>query len=144
MEPARTPRPWQHLRLMPTTFVLSVVVVLALAFAPPTREALRVPKLSEAEAMALVANSDVPVVLTFSVPGCHFCHAALKMLIEVAGERPALRYAEVDLSEAEGLRERLGITGVPTQLLFSSGRVVHRTAGFNDAAALDRALTGVR
>jgi thioredoxin-like negative regulator of GroEL len=125
---------------MPATFLASIAVTLALAFAPPTDAARRVPRVTEADAIALIDDSTSPLVLTFRVPGCHFCHAAWKELIAIAAERPAVRYAEVDLSDAPRIAERFALESAPQQLVFVRGRLVRRTAGLLSPEELDLSL----
>lgn len=116
------------------------LVFTAIAIAPPSEDAKRVPKVSGLAASLMLADASTPLVITFGVRGCHMCTAAVKILRGIAKASPGVRFAEVDLDEADRLRDDYGVAGAPYQLVFVEGRLAYRTGSLEDVAELRRAL----
>ena len=99
------------------------------------------PSVDDPQAAQLIEEESRPVVLEFVVPGCHFCKGASRLLRGVAAQTgDDVRYAQLDLSEHQGLVDRFGVRGVPTILVFHHRQLLGRTAMLESKAALDQML----
>ena len=78
-----------------------------------------------------VVASTTPVLVELGASWCPPCRAMAPVLAEIAREREgSLRVVTVDSDANPQIVERFGVMSVPTLLLFSGGRQVHRVVGY--------------
>ncbi len=84
----------------------------------------------EAEMNNLLHTSTLPVLVDLWAPWCGPCRTIAPALVDLAGERAGtVRIAKVNVDESPGVSARLGVRGIPTMILFRSGREIGRQVG---------------
>ncbi|HWA59862.1 MAG TPA: thioredoxin TrxC [Caulobacteraceae bacterium] len=84
-----------------------------------------------------VGESDIPVLVDFWAPWCGPCRALTPIVDRVARRlSPRVRFAKVNIDNAQALAGRLNIQAVPTLVVFQRGREIARTSGVMPEAAL--------
>jgi thioredoxin 1 len=77
-----------------------------------------------------VLKSGVPVVVDFWAPWCGPCKMVAPVLDKLAKEYgEKLLIAKVNTDEHQDWANRYGVQGIPTMLLISGGKIVHRQVG---------------
>lgn len=78
----------------------------------------------------VVMQSALPVIVDFWAPWCNPCKMIAPALDKLAREQEGkLIVAKVNTDEHSEWMQKLGIQGIPTLLLVSGGKVVHRQVG---------------
>ncbi len=79
---------------------------------------------------AEVLKSDLPVLADFYTTWCGPCKQLSPIVEELAGDYAGrLKVVKVDAGEAVETAGRLGVTSVPTLILFKDGKEVERRTG---------------
>jgi thioredoxin 1 len=85
---------------------------------------------TDAEFESKVLQSEIPVVVDFWAPWCGPCKMVAPTLDKLAKEQAGkVIIAKVNTDENPDWATRYGVQGIPTMLLFSAGKIVHRQVG---------------
>jgi thioredoxin 1 len=78
-----------------------------------------------------VLQSDLPVVVEFSASWCPHCHALEPVLAKLSQEeyQGKVSFVKTDVDENPDITMHFGIQGMPTLLLFHSGKQIGRLIG---------------
>jgi thioredoxin 1 len=88
-----------------------------------------------------VLQALTPVLVDFYAPWCGPCKMLAPVLEQLAMDYAGrLASAKVDVDEAGELATRLGITGVPTLILFRDGHIVDKMVGLLPPSTLKARL----
>lgn len=94
-------------------------------------------ELTETDFDARMREAKGLMLVDFYAPWCGPCRLLAPWLEELATELAGrITVAKVNVDEAPELAVRYGIAGVPTLILFESGRPVDRVVGFLPPKAL--------
>ena len=97
---------------------------------------------TDAEFESRVLQSEIPVVVDFWAPWCGPCKMVAPTLDKLAKEQAGkVLIAKVNTDENPDWATRYGVQGIPTMLLFSAGKIVHRQVGALPEPMLRELLT---
>jgi thioredoxin 1 len=77
-----------------------------------------------------VLNSDIPVLVDFWAAWCGPCRMIAPILDELADEKSGLlKIAKVNIDENQEMAGKLGISSIPTMVLYKNGEAVEKIIG---------------
>jgi len=101
-----------------------------------------VQEMNAPELQELIKTSEVPIVVDFWAVWCGPCRAQTPIMEKWAENLGGkVVTAKVDVDHNGEFATKLGITAIPTIIVFSGGEEKARAIGVQDAASLDRLLS---
>lgn len=88
-----------------------------------------------------LVNGETPVLIDFFATWCGPCHAyspILGQLKEDLGD--ALRLVKIDVDKNQEICQKLGVSSMPTTIIFQNGEIKFRAAGVQPISVLKAEL----
>lgn len=86
-------------------------------------------EIKENEFDEVVLKSDKPVLVDFYATWCGPCKMMAPMLDQLSEEKQDVKFAKIDVDDAERLAILYGISSIPCMILFKNGEEADRVVG---------------
>ncbi len=91
-----------------------------------------------------ILQSDRPVLVDFWADWCQPCHVLAPTIDELAEEYGGqIKVAKLDVDANQEIASRLGISSIPTVILFRDGQIANKFVGVTPKQAFVEALEAV-
>ena len=85
--------------------------------------------INEEQFEEVVLKSEAPVLVDFFATWCGPCKMMAPILDQVSEETPDVKFAAIDVDDAERLAIKYGISSIPCMILFKNGEEADRIVG---------------
>ncbi|MEM9931214.1 MAG: thioredoxin family protein [Bacteroidota bacterium] len=90
-------------------------------------------------------NGETPVLIDFFATWCGPCHAYSPILQQLkTDEGDDLRLVKIDVDRNQEICQKLGVTAMPTTMIFQHGDIKFRAAGVQSIGVLKTELDKLR
>ena len=101
-------------------------------------------KIKGSEIQSLATNSGRITLVDFTAGWCGPCRMMHPVLESLSSKlRGKVDFYEVDVDQSPMEANQMGVRGVPTLVIFHSGREIDRVVGFRDAHSLESHLNSL-
>ncbi|VVC06357.1 Thiol-disulfide oxidoreductase ResA [uncultured archaeon] len=76
---------------------------------------------------AIIGN--MPVIVDFWATWCGPCQFMLPVFTRLAKKYKTIRFARVNVDDAQGVSQRYGVYAIPTFIVFKSGKPIDKAVG---------------
>ncbi|MBR6403896.1 MAG: thioredoxin [Eubacterium sp.] len=90
---------------------------------------MAVKQITEDQFEAEVLKSDIPVLVDFFATWCGPCKMMAPVLEELSNEMENVKFASIDVDDAERIAIQYGISSIPCLILFKNGEEATRNVG---------------
>ena len=90
---------------------------------------MAVKQITEDQFEAEVLKSDIPVLVDFFATWCGPCKMMAPVLEELSNEMENVKFASIDVDDAERIAIQYGISSIPCLILFKNGEEAARNVG---------------
>ena len=83
-----------------------------------------------------IMDSEKTVLLDFGAPWCAPCRMVVPVIEEIAGERPDIKVAKINVDEQPELASKFSIMSIPTLVVMKNGKIVQQVSGARPKKAI--------